>query len=100
MDLPYSDPDKQRDWQKHWARDWKRWFWEFKATLSCSRCGFSHPAAMQFHHNGDKELGVSRMVTRRYNREKILAEIAKCEVLCANCHAVEHHSEYEAVRPA
>jgi ribosomal protein S27AE len=25
-------------------------FADFKATLKCNRCGFNHPAALDFHH--------------------------------------------------
>jgi hypothetical protein len=35
---------------------------------------------------GKKILGVSDML--RYSIKKVLAEIEKCEVRCANCHAI------------
>jgi hypothetical protein len=89
--MPYADPQKQREFQRDWKRRTKEWFWELKASLKCERCSFSHPAAMHFHHRGDDKAGeVGRMATQNFNREVILAEIAKCEVLCANCHAILH----------
>ena len=53
-------------------------------------CGGSfHFRAMHWDHIGnDKEENVSVMVLRGLGRKKILAEIAKCELVCANCHAV------------
>ena len=58
----------------------------------CNRCGYDeHPAALQFHHidpttksfaiNGNKLL---------LNEQRVLDELNKCELLCANCHAKEH----------
>lgn len=66
------------------------WLWELKANLACERCGFSHPAAIQFHHpNKNKTATVARLA--HGSKDKALAEIQKCMALCANCHAIEHH---------
>jgi len=92
--MPYSDPQVQREHQKLWKRATKDWFWRLKASLSCVRCGFDHPAALHFHHPTDKTVEVSRMVNRNVSRAKIEAEIAKCEVICANCHAIEHWDQF------
>jgi len=71
-----------------------RWYVELKAQLVCS-CGESHPACIQFHHptRATKEASVANALRRRWSRARILAEIAKCEVLCANCHAKRHASQ-------
>ena len=92
----------QHDWyeknkQKHIAnvKDikalYKLWFRSVKEKLSCVKCGFSHPAALDFHHiSDDKEDNVSTMVINYRAKEAVLAEIAKCEVLCSNCHRIHH----------
>lgn len=74
------------------------WYIKLKSALRCERCGQSHPATLQFHHNDTdaKDAEVSRMVTEGYGRDKILAEIAKCSVLCANCHLILHWDEDKA----
>jgi len=70
----------------------------YKATLSCAICGFSHPAAMDFHHPpGTKEHSVNILVQRR-NMKMLRVEIAKCIVLCANCHRILHHDEFVTKR--
>lgn len=57
--------------------------------VPCADCGGRFPAVcMDFDHLDNKVLGVSQMVHRGYALEAILAEIAKCEVVCANCHRV------------
>lgn len=61
-------------------------------TSGCKRCGFrKHPRALQFHHTNpdEKTMGVSRMIQNSFSWDRILEEIDKCEILCANCHAVE-----------
>lgn len=70
-----------------------RWFYEYKLTLSCAHCGFNHPAALQFHHIDPKtkKFTISQeLVMKRAGKKKILEEMAKCIVLCANCHFIEH----------
>jgi 5-methylcytosine-specific restriction endonuclease McrA len=61
---------------------------QYKATHPCTDCGgFFHPAAMQFDHLGDKCENIADMV-RLGKARKVWAEIEKCELVCANCHAV------------
>ena len=61
---------------------------EIKLASGCTDCGYNeHPAALQFDHvRGEKVNNVSYM--RRRAWELVLDEIAKCDIVCANCHAV------------
>jgi hypothetical protein len=45
---------------------------------------------MQFDHRpGTKKLfHIAMFNARKCTREKLLAEIAKCDLVCANCHAI------------
>lgn len=50
-----------------------------------------HPEAMGFDHiTTDKFKNVSHMLT--YSLERILSEVKKCELVCANCHAVRTYN--------
>jgi hypothetical protein len=40
---------------------------------------------MDFDHLGDKEFTISNM-KNVVSRERLEAEIAKCDVVCSNCH--------------
>ena len=54
----------------------------------CADCGGSFPpCAMDFDHRPDehKLFGVTRMIGRS-GTPRILAEVAKCDIVCANCH--------------
>lgn len=62
---------------------------ELKLSRGCADCGYNqHPAALEFDHlpGTVKRHKVSALMLS--NRATILAEVAKCEVVCANCHAI------------
>jgi hypothetical protein len=75
----------------------RAWVEEFKKTRQCERCGYSDHRALDFHHREgeDKDFNVSDMVRLGLSRASIRREIDKCEVLCANCHRIEHYLEPE-----
>lgn len=57
----------------------------------CAYCGYSDKRALQFHHvKGEKDKGVAQLAIAGYSKKRILAELSKCIVLCANCHQIEH----------
>lgn len=82
---------KQRDrWrqQKQDSKEKRRgWIDELKSK-PCTDCGCTFdPVCMDFDHIGtDKTLNVSQMVARNFAKGIIEQEIAKCELVCANCH--------------
>jgi hypothetical protein len=49
---------------------------------------------MQFDHLGDKAFNIS-MEGRHFSFARLSREVAKCEVVCANCHA-EIYREWTA----
>lgn len=55
-----------------------------KASAGCMRCPEKHPACLQFHHRG---------VVLKMPIAVIESEMAKCDLLCANCHAKLHWDE-------
>lgn len=66
----------------------------FKCTLKCIKCGFSHPAALDFHHTNpaEKENLVSKLASDGCYAAA-MEEVQKCVVLCANCHRIHHYEE-------
>ena len=64
-------------------------------NLKCKICGFNHPAALDFHHINPKEKfkTVSDLKWSGCSHETFIAEIEKCDVLCSNCHRIEHWNE-------
>jgi hypothetical protein len=63
----------------------------YKLERGCVDCGFKgHPAALEFDHlpGREKKFNISQRIAAAVDREALLAEMAKCEVVCANCHRV------------
>lgn len=58
--------------------------------VPCADCGGRFPRiCMDFDHvRGEKVESISRMIRMAFSWEAILAEIAKCEVVCSNCHRI------------
>lgn len=77
----------------------RAWLDAIKVKAGCADCGYSaHPRALDFDHIGtDKLYDVGRMLHNRTAWDRVLAEIAKCEVVCANCHRIR---TYERERRA
>jgi hypothetical protein len=51
----------------------------------CVDCGETDPLVLEFDHVRDKFFDIGAGLPDR-NWQTILKEIAKCEVVCANCH--------------
>ncbi|MFB6220720.1 MAG: homing endonuclease associated repeat-containing protein [Halolamina sp.] len=75
----------------------QEWVDKQKMAEGCSECGESDPACLDYHHRdaAEKDKKVSQLVLDERSRERIREEIAKCDVLCANCHRSEHASSAE-----
>lgn len=69
------------------------WFYEYKKSLICLSCGNPDYRVLEFHHLYGKDANVSEMMT--YSKTRILNEIKKCVVLCANCHRIEHYNMHK-----
>lgn len=67
----------------------RQYVWERKKG-PCADCGQTfHPVAMDFDHiRGEKITDVSKMIAKESSLEDINLEIAKCDLVCANCHRV------------
>ena len=66
----------------------------------CSRCPERRVACLDYHHldRSTKVENVNRLISKG-SLTKLKAEIAKCIVLCANCHRVEEAGVREGFYP-
>lgn len=85
-----SHPGRRRENTKRFKKRIQAKVDAIKLERGCTDCGYNqHPRALQFDHvRGEKVENVSRMVLMALSWERIQAEIEKCEVVCANCHAI------------
>lgn len=67
------------------------WLNDYKKRCGCSRCGVTDPRVLDFHHEkGEDKLFTISGTRREAGSERIMKEIEKCVVLCANCHRITH----------
>lgn len=67
-----------------------------KRTSRCHFCGVENPTVLTFHHliPADKSFSISRSWKNK-GLQTLKNEIAKCIVVCANCHLRIHAGEIE-----
>ncbi len=73
------------------AKDFKRGnqqkLLDFLNGKSCTDCGINDKRVLEFDHLGNKTAGISTKMGN-WSWERILTEIAKCEIVCCNCHRI------------
>lgn len=61
---------------------------------ACQRChlhlNHSHYAVFEFHHFNPQEKDFDWSKMRMFSKQKLLKELEKCELVCANCHRIIH----------
>ena len=109
--MPYIDREKARLYKQKWNKEFylknkkqeiarvakrklvlREWLNDYKSKLACERCGESHPACLDFHHTnpGEKDFTIGNVKEHGWSRNRLLTEIQKCVVVCANCHRKLH----------
>lgn len=80
----------------------KQFISKTKQGKSCVLCGETHPACLGFHHIDKKtklfNIGEAPRIGKTI--EQVAKEMAKCQLLCHNCHAKFHYQEDENDRAA
>lgn len=71
---------------------------EYLVGKKCALCPFANPLGLTFDHLKDKRLEVSQMAKASYGVETIKKEIAKCRILCFNCHMIEENRIKNSVK--
>lgn len=66
------------------------WFHNLKRS-PCTDCGVTYsPEVMEFDHLSGKSFSISSGVHAK-SKLAVLSEMAKCELVCSNCHQVRTH---------
>lgn len=73
----------------------RRWLADYLRAHPCIDCGFTDIRALEFDHREPEDKGSSVAVLARsgYPLDRVVAEIAKCDVRCANCHRIRTHHQ-------
>ena len=63
---------------------------DYKQQHGCKNCDENNPCCLDFHHpDNNKDENVARLMTNGSNK-RLWNEIAKCVVVCSNCHRKIH----------
>jgi len=62
----------------------------YKAERGCSLCGVDIPEVLDLHHRADKEFTIGEAWVATMSEKRLRSELAKCDVLCCNCHRLVH----------
>ena len=112
--MPTKNRDAQRQYQRtHYANNRKQvkrevvvrrelirqWLRDYKSRQRCQECGENDSVVLDFHHRNseEKDSEIGNAWRRGWGKKRILAEIKKCDVLCANCHRRLHGRDYQWV---
>ena len=84
--------------QRTSARKYRLWVRELLMTLKnnpCIDCGCIYPSyVMQFDHiRGTKKFSIANLIGHFKRKDEIFQELAKCELVCANCHMLRTYSK-------
>lgn len=77
-----AEAKEKRDFNRKFLQD-------LKASTPCTDCkNYFDPICMDFDHlpHEKKSFTISQVV--QYSLELLLAEVEKCEIVCANCHRI------------
>ena len=92
--MPYKDRQKRIEYKRRWNKEYykkhrkeeiervrkrkkqiRKWFNEYKKTLTCSNCRENHPACLEFHHldKKRKDFIISEAIEKKgYSKNKIM----------------------------
>lgn len=90
-----ENPDRFYKTHRAGKDEIKRWFNTEVKVGPCTDCkGVFPPCCMDYDHRDGsvKHKNVATLVGEGYSRKSILEEVAKCDLVCANCHRIRTQS--------
>jgi hypothetical protein len=72
---------------------------EYLKKNPCNHCGQKNIIVLEFDHcRGKKDFNISVALHLGFPLDSIRKELEKCQVLCANCHAIKSQTEQKSWR--
>lgn len=83
--------------KKFRSKEARKWLQDLKEQTPCADCGLYYPwYVMDFDHVGKKTAEISDL-RHRATKERILREIAQCQLVCSNCHRIRTHKRKQYI---
>lgn len=86
--------------KKRYRAGLNEWYRSLKQGRPCADCGgVFHYSAMEWDHRpgAAKFSELSSIITKTNSKRRVLEEVAKCDLVCANCHAVRTYNRIRGV---
>jgi hypothetical protein len=89
----HKETIKQRK-HRYWQRN-REYAFNYLLDHPCINCGEANPIKLDFDHRIDKDKkgGISYLIYLPAGIKRLKAEIAKCDIRCANCHRLKTAKE-------
>ena len=87
------DIKNKREWERKRALKNGEYIRSIKESQSCEICSESRAVCLDFHHRDRSTKSFSVGLHSNRSFATIDAEIAKCMIICSNCHRVLHNQE-------
>lgn len=90
-----KNPTYFRDKRNEYRKMAREIIQQQKEGKACVFCGIADPRVLDFHHldHSTKSGSIGGAASAGWGIKRLLQEIAKCEIVCANCHRILHWNE-------
>jgi hypothetical protein len=105
--MAYKDSEKEHACKRRWyennrevylnrnrrKKEFLRNIMREQKAKPCADCGKEFPFyVMDFdHRDGEEKMAHVSKLVQRMNLQRLLNEIAKCDVVCSNCHRIRNY---------
>ena len=94
----FEHSDSRRAERKLYIQECMEFARSFLVGRSCLQCGEERIRKLCFHHRDSKTKKFKLSDGRPHSHKAIIAEIAKCDILCKSCHNRLHSKLRWAIR--
>lgn len=75
-------------------KEMRQFLIDYKSKNPCVDCGEANPLVLEFDHISKNNKSYTIATMHGNSKSKVLKEIEKCEMRCANCHAIKTAKNY------
>ena len=73
----------------------RQWLLEYLRSHPCVDCGETDPVILEFDHvRGKKEFNIGAASSKAISLRRVIEEVSKCDVRCANCHRKKTYRDF------
>lgn len=103
--MAFNREEYKKAWDSKRQKQHTALIQRWKRIKGCAQCGYKgHFAALCLDHidpnEKDRNKRGRRAINQKWGKDRIKAELSKCQVLCSNCHQVrtweEEHYKFRA----